>query len=111
MFRSEFLDDLRTGSRLVTQRGAPDMVLELVHHVSRESAWIHRKRFVQMNAGHLPVTSGRVLAWRGKRAAAIGCRGRCGGFDPIESLEISQAKAEQIRKVQPPGTMNVAESV
>ena len=73
---AEFFDNLRPRGRLVAERFAADARFERIHDFCWEAVRVDRKRLFEMNARHLPVARGGVLAGRSERTLSI----RAGGL-------------------------------
>ena len=73
---AQLLDDLGARRRLVAERAAARCASRTRSITSRrKSVREQRKRLLQMNAGHLPMPGGGVLAGRRQRAASESARG------------------------------------
>src|SRR6266550_3894670 len=71
MFFAQFLDDLRTGSRLVSDRFPSDLFLKLLDQLPWESVSVNRKRLVQPHPTHFPMSSRRIFSRRACSSLAI----------------------------------------
>ena len=108
---AEFLDDLGAGGGLVAERAAAGAAFEFAHDVGREAVRVERKRLGEMDADHLPVAGGGVLAGRGERALAVGAGGGGGGGDAGERLDVAEAQARQVRQLDAADARDVAQRV
>src|SRR5580765_6803383 len=68
---TKLLDDFRAGGGFVTQGFATDLPFELVDNFARKSMRVDRKCLVEPNAGHFPMTGGRILSGRMRGAFSV----------------------------------------
>src|SRR5438876_11737503 len=92
MFRAKLLDDFGSGRRAVADRASSDSLFELAHDFGRKSVWEKRKGLGKMDAGHLPVPRGRVLAWGCQGAPAKRRGGRRIGRKSRQRLDVTESQ-------------------
>src|SRR5215471_13953673 len=90
---------------------ASDAFFEFVHQLARETVREERKRFVEMNADHLPVTRRRVLARRRQSRFSVRRERSIRSRQPRERLDIRQSKLAQVRKMHRPLPRNISERI
>jgi hypothetical protein len=108
VLRAQFLDDFGSRGGLVAQRAARDAALEFVHDLARETVRIKRERLLQMDARHLPMARGGVLAGRRQRAAPERSGGLGGGRQSFERLDVAESQPAQVRQAQRAAARDVA---
>ena len=69
------------------------------------------KRLGEVNARHLPMTGGRILAGGREGAAAVGGAGAFGRRDTGKRPDVAQPQPGQVGQLQAPQTRDVAERV
>ena len=111
---AELVDDHRARRGLVAEHAAAGLAREIVEEFRRESVWEDRKRAIEHDAHHLPVTRDGILAGRsfghaadGSRKAGIGAL--TGGR--AERGDAAETKRAQGRQGQRHGARDVAERV
>ena len=97
----ELGDDLGARGRHVAQHRMSDRRLERVDDLWREPVRVQRERLIQLDAHHLPVARGGVLAGRSLRRSSVRGPGRRRHRDPLDVGE--QAKAQGLEVGQHPG--------
>src|ERR1017187_9503749 len=108
MLRAQFLDDLSSRGGLVAECAARDAALELVHDLAREPVRIERKRLLKLDASHLPMARGGVLAGRGQSAAPERSGRLRGRRQSFERLDVAESQSAQVGQVQRPAVRDVA---
>jgi hypothetical protein len=109
VFFAQFLDDLSPRRRLVANGLAPYLSLKRIDDFRWESLLVHRKRLVQPNSRHFPMTRGGVFPRRFCRAFSIGGEWlfHCGQMR--ERRNVPQAQLHQVWQAQGARLRNVAE--
>ena len=99
VFLTQLLEDLGAGSRLVAKRRTSNAGFECVHHFRRKPIRIQGKRFGKVDADHLPMAGGCILAGGRQRATPVGSKRGGGGWQPWQWLDVPQAQCAQIRQL------------
>src|SRR5260370_589171 len=112
MFFAQLLNDLSAACRNVSENSRH---LRLLDKLIDDRLWkaigIGRKRALQDDAGHLPVTSGRVLAVRLQRAFAITTARLFDGRHTAQRTNVTQSQALQIWQMKLARFADVAERI
>src|SRR5690242_3732007 len=72
---AELLNNFGAGGRLVPENFASDFFFERSDYIRREAVRIKRKRFIENDAGHLPMSGGGIFAGGSETAFAVSAGG------------------------------------
>src|SRR6185436_16491898 len=101
--------DLRAGRRAITDRATADPLFELIHDLRRKSMRKQGEWLVEVNADHLPMSRGCVLAGRRERAASKSRGRRRIRWKPGKRLDIAESQPAQIGKPHRPQSGQVSQ--
>src|ERR1700730_2938109 len=100
MLGAEFLDDLGSRSRNVSQDpGYARVADEAIDDGRRKPIRVSGKRLIKNDTSHLPVASRRVLAVRAQSTLPITTARFVGSWHALKRTYIAEAHALQIRQM------------
>src|SRR6266851_1528061 len=108
---AQFLDDLRAGSRLVSNRLPANLFLELFDQFLRESVFVNRERLLQPHSRHFPVSCRRIFPGRARRSLAIRSKRSTRRRLMFQRCDVRQSEPHQVRDFQRPRFRDVPERV
>src|SRR6266478_5223265 len=93
---TQFLDDLRSRRRLVSDRLSADPLLELFNQFFRESVFVNGERLLQPHSRHFPMSRRRIFSRRERRALSISSNRSRGRRLMFQRRDVRQSEPHQI---------------
>src|SRR5207249_7739346 len=109
---AKLFDDLRSACRNIAEHaGHLRATDEVLNHWLRKTVRVSRKRALENDTGHLPMSCRRIFAVRFQRALAVGPARIGNRRNSGEWTNVSQPEALQIRQIQLPRFTDVAKRI